>query len=760
MDGNGDGAGYTPNKNNPYLEYLCIYNPDLDTSGSQLEKQVLYYYGEPGSDCSINQQVRHIGLAQGVVALTNEFSSGRPLSTMEASNSRVVVKQVDEPNLWIVANFKFGAGTSSVDGKNIASADMLISQIFAAYRRWRLHYGKLCSGSDDYEDIVKNLKPWWDAWCHNWVALPTCITELFQADHIRYAKGRVSETTSEAVSAILERDNHPALVQMMILRSDDGIRLPISRPTVDNETIAAWETGSDAVSVRSSRSATTALIGSLNIQSPSVGSDTGSDSSSQTPSLANQSLNIPPSATGSETVSSGPPIQTARDASKGPLDSSGFVWTNHRANGPSIDSSSICDMVNWIQECLDCNDNSAFLESSGYVAHLNPVNYKLPRKSDKDNSPEILSGLSFPSGTAFVNGMASVIPAMSSAATSMSTATVSSMNQLMDLMTFKSKSKATEQTEHSTAEEASADQVSIEQVPSEQSSLIPESARQELPRRIVSEPPTHSKPRSSFSSYFGSLKKAPKKLPTLSPFDELSDSRFLIGFTGDLEDDAEYDTDEHKLALMVTSKRVFVQVNSEENSTYEPCRVVIYKRRPFVYVLLYLESKLLPEKDPLDSPDLYFGLHRKLASLSEPIYTDLSAGYPFTNDAAKFCYLAQDPIKMTIQSSLPPIPRAPSPDLEKSDWEKLTQARADLVQLHQALGQLTFEAREYEVERFMRTSRGWWLYWTRLPDGRIAMFARKVTSRVSNGPDSSGLLAALGKDARLWLEDYKYHGKV
>lgn len=53
------------------IEYFCIYNPSLDPTESELPNQIVFYYGGLEEEPTpIQEQLKHIGLAQGVVEFT------------------------------------------------------------------------------------------------------------------------------------------------------------------------------------------------------------------------------------------------------------------------------------------------------------------------------------------------------------------------------------------------------------------------------------------------------------------------------------------------------------------------------------------------------------------------------------------------------------------------------------------------------------------------------------------------------------------
>lgn len=247
------------------------------------------------------------------------------------------------------------------------------------------------------------------------------------------------------------------------------------------------------------------------------------------------------------------------------------------------------------------------------------------------------------------------------------------------------------------------------------------------------------------------------------PADDLTESRFMIGLTGSLEDDQD---DGQHTQRPVTSKKVHLQFGQ---SPFQMYNVVIYRRRPYTFALVFD-----PDTTNLNDRAYYIGLHRHLASLVEPMLTSLSTSSTSTdqiNDQQherytdkRFYYLVHDPNNGTIQSSLPPIPVLPQlHELEKTDpavAERMIMSRFEMIHVHQNVASIAAECGNRENERFFRTSRNWWVYWSRLAeDGREAIFVRKWT-KSGKPPTDKSLLDVLGKDAKVWLDRYRYYGKV
>ncbi len=101
------------------LGFLAIYNPSLGTTDETVEDQIVYYSNprrrermrrrsaDKNQDDDIireerNEQLREIGLAQGMVEFGRSFSDGRAVDTVETEKSRIILHEL-EAGWWILA---------------------------------------------------------------------------------------------------------------------------------------------------------------------------------------------------------------------------------------------------------------------------------------------------------------------------------------------------------------------------------------------------------------------------------------------------------------------------------------------------------------------------------------------------------------------------------------------------------------------------------------------------------------------------------
>jgi hypothetical protein len=102
------------------LGFLAIYNPSLGTTDEEVENQIVYYYPsvkqngqkkrgslETEEERAIakeqkNEQLRQIGLAQGMVEFGRSFADGESVDTVETEKSRIILHEL-ESGWWILA---------------------------------------------------------------------------------------------------------------------------------------------------------------------------------------------------------------------------------------------------------------------------------------------------------------------------------------------------------------------------------------------------------------------------------------------------------------------------------------------------------------------------------------------------------------------------------------------------------------------------------------------------------------------------------
>ncbi|KAF2142609.1 uncharacterized protein K452DRAFT_297865 [Aplosporella prunicola CBS 121167] len=190
------------------LAFLAIYNPCLGRTDETFRDQLVFYYSKNSrprrrddaqpadahddSD-DINEQLRQIGLAQGVVNFAQSFSEGEPVDHVDTEKSRIVLCPL-EGEWWVLASIdltrlpasqtsaKSPTDTSAstppqaieYSSREVSPPDLLLKQIQRAHRVFRLHHGP--SLSDLFARLTRTkfcniLDNFWSRFARTWEVL-------------------------------------------------------------------------------------------------------------------------------------------------------------------------------------------------------------------------------------------------------------------------------------------------------------------------------------------------------------------------------------------------------------------------------------------------------------------------------------------------------------------------------------------------------------------------------------------------------------
>ncbi|KAL7623480.1 hypothetical protein AAE478_007162 [Parahypoxylon ruwenzoriense] len=188
------------------LGFLAIYNPSLGTTDETIDDQIVYYAsvntqskkrrhrsrGKPTDSISQeerNERLRQIGLAQGMVEFSRGFADGKAVDTIETEKSRVVLHEL-EPGWWILASIDLTKlplpprlGAPSPDQKEDASenveyssreikpAALLMQDLLRAHSIFLLHHSASLSAlfvRSRRSKFVSILSRYWDLFLSTW----------------------------------------------------------------------------------------------------------------------------------------------------------------------------------------------------------------------------------------------------------------------------------------------------------------------------------------------------------------------------------------------------------------------------------------------------------------------------------------------------------------------------------------------------------------------------------------------------------------
>ena len=158
---------------------------------------------------------------------------------------------------------------------------------------------------------------------------------------------------------------------------------------------------------------------------------------------------------------------------------------------------------------------------------------------------------------------------------------------------------------------------------------------------------------------------------------------------------------------------------SQDRNKTKKLQVVVYINKPFIFVFLF-ELRT----DALALTSLYRSLHYQVGPLHKPLLNstahrafkpEVATAGP--DDAKTPIYdLVYDPKLLTVNSTIPNIPdpfQIRSNSNEPSAWSRVEALNTHMQIIQTYIAATTDRS---ELERTCKTSRGWWVVWTRVPD--------------------------------------------
>ncbi|TQS38615.1 hypothetical protein Golomagni_00876 [Golovinomyces magnicellulatus] len=236
--------------------------------------------------------------------------------------------------------------------------------------------------------------------------------------------------------------------------------------------------------------------------------------------------------------------------------------------------------------------------------------------------------------------------------------------------------------------------------------------------------------------------------------------RFLIGLTGDLEDKIQIGSSQlfkgqgagsgttvqnsnisqRKLTLaledddnlssgtrdQIPNRESQCNESSSQKSTetrsrnkFESLQVVVYLSKPFIFIFL-----LAPDACALASPDFYHSLQHKLKPILNPLAKFAKSGASKPNitredsSESPIFDLIWDPKNLTISSTIPNIPDISQ--IHAPTSESLLWSVFEALNTHMQIIKSYIASRDSsELERLCKTSRGWWIFWTKIPEPKL-----------------------------------------
>lgn len=187
------------------------------------------------------------------------------------------------------------------------------------------------------------------------------------------------------------------------------------------------------------------------------------------------------------------------------------------------------------------------------------------------------------------------------------------------------------------------------------------------------------------------------------------------------------------LGATMTDNPVPTAKEAQERNKPEKLQVVVYVKKPFIFVFLFH-----PGTQSLALSGLYHSLHHQVEPLIKPLIASTSfrawkpdVGACGRGDSVTPIYdLIWDPKLLTIHSTIPNIPdpyMAPFKSRQPFLWSRIEALNTHM----QIINTRVTTVDGVEKERTCKTSRGWWVVWTRVLDAvsEAAVRSSRGTSR-------------------------------
>ncbi|KFZ19061.1 hypothetical protein V502_03846 [Pseudogymnoascus sp. VKM F-4520 (FW-2644)] len=733
------------------LRFLAIYNPSLGRTDETRLDQIVYYYdgtGKPtrkagkdspgGSKEEENERLRHIGFAQGMVEFGKAFSQGESVDAIETEKSKIILHEL-EAGWWILASIDLtrhpktskatGPKDKTADDGNIeySSRDvkppiLLLQDLLRAHAIFLLHHTSSIGDlfvTTEKPKFTSILGRYWDQFLSTWNVMLHGNPAVAVYNGIKIAgSGELGMGVGEEDRGSGERE----VLEGFVGRIDGLVDLVVSRFGADSA-------DSDMSKV--------------------------SDQNKARPQLA----------------PSEPWLGTGLEP--GPNDGAIFLGVG------ALSRKSLRDVTHWMEDVYSWGPRA-------YGVKGNPARTRRPHRKGRLSSKAL--------GSDSTHGHPSKARKADSRSSAISTSPVmiNGDGQNGDLPTKQAMVPILNEPENKTSLEVLDPQPAVETELRENrshssSSRAPSASSAQstkggtLVDYLKLGYGTHwslgggtPSPRdASTSSGTGPVTPPPSGEVTSAggdnqtEIDPANDStgHYLVGLIGDVDaDDPENsgsdgvgaDTSNPRISLRTinveldpvhdtlsganggayNSSPSRLSASSEathdtQNRVRKDLRVVVYANKPFLFTLFFEVATA-----SLADSSVYRSLHYQLAPLQRPLFTSTHRKLPrpklsttLGGDVKTPIYdLMWDPKKLTICSTIPDIP---SHSLQSSNlpvWSRLESLNTHI----QILNMFAATRNEgSEIEQTCKTSRGYWVVWTRIPDPEAAQNQRKSEGSIT-----------------------------
>ncbi|ORY79107.1 hypothetical protein BCR37DRAFT_382103 [Protomyces lactucae-debilis] len=180
------------------LSYLTLFCPALGSTEESVADQLLFYT-DASATSTLDQQLRNIGLIQGILELGRSFSpkdhastSHRPLRCIKSEQTMAVVTEL-EPGIWCCLCVELpkanDAQTTAIPETEMLPHPLQIQcQLHAAHDLFCASYGRLGAmifernhetGADRKAEVMSRLEKYWLRWAWRWKPRPAGVELIY-----------------------------------------------------------------------------------------------------------------------------------------------------------------------------------------------------------------------------------------------------------------------------------------------------------------------------------------------------------------------------------------------------------------------------------------------------------------------------------------------------------------------------------------------------------------------------------------------------
>ncbi|KAI0134727.1 hypothetical protein BJ170DRAFT_213703 [Xylariales sp. AK1849] len=728
------------------LGFLAIFNPTLGATDETIDDQIVYYASVDTQHDALprrrhrgskakptdgidqeerNERLRQIGLAQGMVEFSRGFAGGRPVDTIETEKSRVVLHEL-EPGWWILASIdltklplppRLGNSASRTKDKisenveyssrEVKPTALLLQDLLRAHSVFLLHHAASLSAlfvRSKRSKSVAVLGRYWDLFLSTWNVMlhgnPAC--SVFGGIKVA-ACGELGFGVGEEERGSGERE----VLEGFIDRVEGLVDLVVSK------------------------------FGDFE---PDKTSEDKTSDDGQVPKWLG---------TGDE---------------PGAEDGAVFLGVG------TLSRSSLRDLTHWMEDLYMWGEDAYGVKDSPTSTRAKPKRMRVKSVSNRsDSTPQpsaVQAAANQTSGEADQAKEQNSSTKQSAEPDGGASTDEGGMNKFVNYLKM---GYGTHWSLGSSGAGRSGDQT-----PESDAAATPAQDRPALAPRRYSRPTADGNTGHFLIGLQGDVEDAGSDSGSTDS-DELESRTLVRTLTVELEGEAhkrpreertrDFGSGDNELRVTRSGRTGHKPTfDSQDRNKTNRVRVVVYVSRPFIYTFLFTNRT-----DSLAWDSLYRSLHYQLEPLRKPL--SLSTSYrpdkPKVGAVASHIFdLIWDPRSGTVQSTIPSIPDSASMMRLNSNKALGRWSRVEALNTHMQILNTYAATRQdnTDLERTCKTSRGWWVVWTRIldtndsspPDGsrpQIATHDSTDSSESTESADSTTSIALLAPPSTKAISD-------